>query len=515
MWKMAGNSGSPPNGSYRLSTQDSTFIYAESSNGPLHIGSVGFFEGQVDFNGLQSHLEERIHLVPRYRQRLIEIPFNVGHALMEDDPDFSIEHHTFRHQLPDGLSEAEALADMMAVYQIPLDRKRPLWEIHSFENLEGNRTAILWKVHHCLVDGVSGVELLKVMYDFRAEPEDIPPPPKAWKPKQPSSVFRLFAEAVRDQISGTVSSAVSNAVEMFEDPAGTAERGRRLASATRQMAELSTRKIVATPWNATPISQERIVAWSRQSFADFRAIRTAFGGSVNDVVLTMLTEAAARYLQHHGYPAEGQQLCVGCPVNVRHKDERTALGNRVSMMFPTAPAEPMDVVERLGLINEETERIKATGAAQALEAMMGLSDSIPPVLMGSASRMVTSMMDAAGAMAKWSGWKPAPDRFGLPAIGINFIATNVPGVQVPQYLNGHTCQDMIPLIPLAATTGYGVAILSYYRNLYFGMMAEPRVMPDVALMKAFVDEVFAELKSRCAQRSSPTTSPMQNDARSA
>jgi len=258
---------------------------------------------------------------------------------------------------------------------------------------------------------------------------------------------------------------------------------------------------VATPWNSTPVTQERIVTWSRQSFADFRAIRSAFGGSVNDVVLAMLTEGAARYLHHHGYAVEGQQLCIGCPVNVRHKDERSSLGNRVSMMFPTAPAAPMDIVERLKLIHEETERIKAAGSAQALEAMMQLSDAIPPSMIGPASRVATTMLDVAGRLAKWTDWKPRPGGFGLPAFGINFIATNVPGVQVPQYINGHVCLDMVPLVPLGATMGYAVAILSYYRHLYFGMMADPRVMPDVALMKAFVDDAFAELKRRCAEKS--------------
>src|SRR5713226_7399676 len=497
---MAENSVAPPASGYRLSTQDATFIYAESQNGPLHIGSVGIFEGRVDFNGLLGHFEERIHLVPRYRQRLVEVPFNVAHAMMEDDPEFSLDNHLFRHELADGISEGDALAEMMETYQTPLERTHPLWQLHSFENLEGNRTALVWKVHHCLVDGVSGVELLKVMYDFRAEPEDIPPPAQPWVAARPSSIVRRFAEGVRNQIQTAVNSTISAAVEMVEEPAKVAERARMLGEATRLMAELVTRRIVATPWNSTPIGQERIVAWSKQSFADFRAIRSAFGGSVNDVVLAMLTEGAARYLKHHGYAVEGQKLCIGCPVNVRHREERSALGNRVSMMFPTALAEPMDVVARLKLINEETERIKAAGSAQALEAMMGLSDTIPPSMIGPAARAATTMLDAAGRIASWSRWKPRPDGFGLPAMGINFIATNVPGVQVPQYVNGHLCLDMVPLVPLAATMGYGVAILSYYRSLYFGMMAEPRVMPDVALMKAFVDDAFAELKARCAAK---------------
>ena len=497
----------PSVASYRLSTQDATFIYGESQSGPLHIGSIGLFEGRIDFNALIGHFEERIHLVPRYRQRLIEVPLNLAHAMMEDDPEFSFDNHVHLHQLPDAMSEADALAEMMRVYQKPLERKHPLWELHTFHNLDGNRTALMWKVHHCLVDGVSGVELLKVMYDFRAEPENIPQPPEPWVPARPSSVIRRLAEAMRDQIQGAVSSTINATVEAIEDPASVAERARLLTQASRVMTELATRRIVATPWNSIPVTQERIVAWTRKPFTDFRAIRSAFGGSINDVVLAMLTEAAARYLEHHGYPVEGQQLCIGCPVNVRHKDEKSSLGNRVSMMFPTAPAAPMDVVERLKLITEETERIKAAGSAQALEAIMQLSDAIPPTMIGPAARAATTLIDVAGRLAKWTDWKPRPDGFGLPAVGINFVATNVPGVQVPQYVNGHVCLDIVPLVPLGATMGYGVAILSYDKSLYFGMTADPRIMPDIALMKAFADDAFAELKRRGVEKSAEKAEP--------
>ncbi|MGH7248385.1 MAG: WS/DGAT domain-containing protein, partial [Pseudomonadota bacterium] len=252
--------------------------------------------------------------------------------------------------------------------------------------------------------------------------------------------------------------------------------------------------------NAGVVTERREIAWTRQSFADFRAIRQAFGGSVNDVVLTILTEGAARYLDHHGYKGRGEELCIGCPVNVRHRDERSALGNRVSMMFPTAPAEPKDVVERLRLIAAETERIKQSGSAQSLESLMRLAEGVPPTLIAMGSRIATGAIDAAAALAKFSGWKPTAGGFALPASMINFVATNVPGVQVPLYLLGHRCLDMIPLVPLGATLGYSVAILSYNQSLYFGMMAEPRLTPDVALMRAYVDEAFAELRRRGQER---------------
>jgi diacylglycerol O-acyltransferase / wax synthase len=483
--------------SYRLSTQDATFIYAESDSGPLHIGSIGFFEGEIGIDGLLRHLEARIHLVPRYRQRLVQVPLNLAHAMMEDDPNFSVEHHVFHHDLAPGLNEAQALDEMMLIYEKPLDREKPLWEMHLYNGLEGGRTAVMWKVHHCLVDGVSGVELLKVMYDFKRDPDPVPPPEEAWVPAPGSKPVERVLDAARDLMRSAMNGLRESTRDLLNDTNSPAKTAKGMAAAAGAIGELASRRLAATPWNAAVVTQSRQIAWTRQSFADFRAIRTAFGGSVNDVVLTILTEGAARYLKHHGYDNHERVLCIGCPVNVRHRDERTALGNRVSMMFPAVPAEPTDVVERLRLINGETERIKESGSAQSLEMMMRVGDAIPPAMIAAASRAATMALDAAAALVRTSGWAPRPGGFGLPAAGINFIATNVPGVMVPQYLCGHLCLDMIPLVPLGATLGYGVAILSYNQYLYFGLMAEPRMMPDVALMRAFVDEAFAELRRRC------------------
>jgi diacylglycerol O-acyltransferase len=483
--------------SYRLSTQDATFIYAESDSGPLHIGSIGLFEGEIAFDALLRHIEDRIHLVPRYRQRLIEVPLNLAHAMMEDDPNFSVENHVFRHELAPGLSEAQALDEMMLVFEKPLDRARPLWEMHLYNGLEGGRTAVMWKVHHCLVDGVSGVELLKVMYDFKRDPDPVEPPDEAWVPQPGSKPMERVLDAARDLMRSAMNGLREGTRELLNNSNSAAKTAKSMAAAASAMGALASRRLATTPWNAGVVTQSRQVSWTRQSFADFRAIRTAFGGSINDVVLTILTEGAARYLRHHGYENHDRVLCIGCPVNVRHRDERTALGNRVSMMFPAVPAEPTDVVERLRLINGETERIKESGSAQSLEMLMRFSDAIPPAMIAGVSRAATMALDAAAALTRSSGWTPRPGGFGLPAAGINFIATNVPGVMVPQYLCGHLCLDMVPLVPLGAALGYGVAILSYNQYLYFGLMAEPRMLPDVALMRAFVDEAFAELRRRC------------------
>jgi WS/DGAT/MGAT family acyltransferase len=489
---------------YRLSTQDATFIYADTTNGPLHIGSILIFDGKVDFDRFVTHVESRLHLVPRYRQRLIQVPFNLSHALLEDDPNFRVENHVFRHILRPGMNHNEAIEEMLRHYVVPLDYSRPLWEMHSFENLEGARTAIISKVHHALVDGVSGVELLKVMFDLKPNPDPIEPPSEPWQAEEPSSPIRRFIEAVRDATTTPIAAAMETSRDLMSDPEGFADQARSIVDGLSSLTEMMNRRIVTTPWNSGLVGQRRSLASSVMSFGDFRAIRNSFGGSINDVVLTILSEAAARYLQHHGYAANGQ-LCIACPVNVRHKEEQSTLGNRVSMMFPMLPAEPMDLVERLRYVNSETEKIKKAQTPQALERVMALSDAIPPALLGVGSRVSTAAINTMSSLFKLSGYRPRPDGYLMPTLGFNFIATNVPGVQVPQYLFGYKCLEQIPLVPCGANLGFGVAILSYNQTLNFGMSADPNLMPDVSLMKYFVDEVFSELKNRARIEESEKT----------
>jgi diacylglycerol O-acyltransferase / wax synthase len=228
-------------------------------------------------------------------------------------------------------------------------------------------------------------------------------------------------------------------------------------------------------------------------------IRNAFGGTVNDIVVAVLAEGAARYLKHHGYSTDGF-LRLGCPASVRRTEEQTDLGNRVSMMFPTVPAAPMDMVERLRVVGEENYQIKADGLPQELERLTALADLVPPALMVGVARLGIMAMGTVGAIARASGWRPRPDGFLMRPPGFHFVATNVPGVQVPLYLAGHRCAAHIGLVPIGGNLGLGVAIVSYNGDLCYGMVADPDLVPDLALMKAYVEQVFAELKSEAEKR---------------
>ncbi len=483
---------------HRLTGQDATFIYGESHNGPLHIGSFSFFEDEITYLELLRHFESKLHLVPRYRQRLVEVPFNLDHATLKNDPDFKIENHVKFYQLPADASEAQLMETALAVFRKPLDRKRPLWEVHLFNGFKGNRSVLMWSIHHCLVDGVSGMELLNVVMDFRPGPPAAETKAERWSPKRiPGPIRQLFGVAL-DRAQEQVD-AIRRLTQTAPNVRSLVGELRTDAGTVARLAQQMARPIAATPWNASFVSQERTLAWLRTSFTDIREIRTAFGGTMNDVILTMLSEGAARYLRYHDI-RPGAPFRIGCPVNVRHDHENGALGNRVSMMFPELPSEPMDPVARLKLVTAETQRIKEAGEPQALERLMSYSESAPPAIVATLAGMVSTGMDAAASLQRYiPAWaKPA-----APAPGINFIATNVPGAQVPLYLAGHRMVDYIGLLPLGGNLGFGVPIVSYNQNLYFTMMAEPNLMPDPDRMKSLVEQVFEDLKRAAVAQSAP------------
>ncbi len=478
--------------SHRLSTQDASFLYNETPTGPLHVGLLQTFEGEIEFDRLVEHFARRIHLLPRYRQRLIFAPFNLAHATLEDDPEFELRNHLEHHRLPSGAADAELAKAAMRANEPALDRSRPLWELHLFRGLKDGRSALLWKIHHCIVDGVSALQLIATAMDLR--PDAAPPAPeeKPWAPaKLPDSSKSLLDAAIA--LVQSRLEEVREAGRLLSSPTDLAERSAAMASAAAQMFQMMSRPIVAAPWNLGLVSRARALAWLRVSFGDLRAIRSALGGTVNDVVLTILSEGAARYLKHHEVAAGYLPLRIGCPVNVRRESEARAMGNRVSMMFPELTATPMDLIERYRSVVRETERIKAAREPQGMDLLTATADSVSPSLQNLNSRITNTAIEAATAFDGFTGG--IARMIAGPPIGVNFIATNVPGAQVPMYLAGRRMLDFVGLVPLAGTFGYGVAIVSYNQSLFFGLMAEPRMMPDVEFMKSCIAGAFEELKT--------------------
>lgn len=477
----------------RLTNQDAGFLYGETASGPMHGGGLAIIDGELDFDTVYQHIESRIHLVPRYRQRLVMVPFNLAHPKWVDDPDFDLRNHVKAHQLPKGSSLEDGIKAALELMELLLPRERPLWLMYVISGVE-DRTLLLQLSHHAMVDGASGIDITMVLFDLQPNPAP-PLPAEPWNPEPLPSPADLASEAVMEMVRSIGSANPLQALNLGSD------RVELLRRAAESMTRFVAEPVITAPWNAGNVGPKRDFSWRKFNFADFREIRSAFGGTVNDVVLAVMSEAAARYLQAHEERTVGQHLRIMCPVNVRREDEHGALGNRVSAIFPMFDAEPMDIDERLRKVRWETEQIKHNREAQAMELMMESAPSIPPVAMAP-TLLVGTQWDPTRAAADFP--LPVPPSFAprLPMVGYNFTCTNVPGVQMPQYIAGHEILDQLGMMILTGSVGYSVVVQSYNQSLYINLICDPRLMPDVELMASEVESVFDELL-QAARQSEP------------
>ena len=317
----------------RLTNQDASFLYGETASGPMHGSSFCVFEGAIPFETVLEQIGRRLDLVPRYRQKLAFVPFNLAHARWVDDPDFKLENHIKLRKLPLGSSVKDAIQVGVELAEPLMPRDRPLWTTYVLEGVP-DRTVLLFLGHHAMIDGASGVDIFSVLMDADPNAEQRPPPP-AWEAEPVPGTLELLGEAFSDNLRALVEQNPLLA------PRWDRSRNEMLRRGTEVMTRMTTTPVIGAPWNASPVGPKRMFAWTKYRLAEFRSIRTAFGGTVNDVVLTAVVEAAARYLRFHNENTRGQQMRVMCPVNVRREDERGTLGNRVSAMFPMFQAEPL------------------------------------------------------------------------------------------------------------------------------------------------------------------------------
>jgi diacylglycerol O-acyltransferase len=477
----------------RLSTQDASFLYGESASGPMHISSIYVLEGELPFEDVLEHFARRIHLVPAYRRRLALVPMNLAHPTWEDDPEFDLANHVRRCDLPPGSSLEDGIDAAIELNEHMLDRRRPLWEVHVLSGVPG-RTLILQKTHHAMIDGASGIEITTIIYDLDPKGGNAPPPPEApWAPEPVPGPVRRMRSAVRDNLR-TLRGNVRDWFDPGRSPLTEAggERARLLARAVRILQRFVTRPVLTAPFNAGLVGPRRRLRFMKKSFGEIREIRRALGGTINDVVLAVVSEGVARYLDAHGERTAEQYLRIMCPVNVRTESEEGALGNRVSAIFPVLPAWPMAIDKRLTAVCAETNRIKDEQEAQALALLTSGESSVWPVALAP-TQLVGTPLDPTRVLARWPlpvlpdlGWRP-------PNYGINFVVTNVPGVQVPQYLKGHEVTDTIGVLVLTGNVGFSVTILSYNQQLFFCLICEPRLLPDLEVLLGAMDGAFDEL----------------------
>jgi WS/DGAT/MGAT family acyltransferase len=460
----------------RLTEADASFIYMESASGPMHISSVYVLDGELDFDKLMHRFEARIHLVPAYRRKLAQVPFGLGHPEWVDDPDFDLSNHVRKYSLPPGTSLEEGIDKAVELNEPMLDRSKPLWEIVMLEGVPG-KTLLLQMTHHAMIDGASGIELTMILYDIDPNAPEPDPTQDNWEPTPAPNPVELMTRAVQE-----------NKTNQWQ----------LIRKATDIFTRFVSQPAITAPFNAGAVSPKRKVNWLKKPFAEIREIRRSLGGTINDVVLAVISESIARYLEIHNENTKNQHMRIMCPVNVRTEDQQGGLGNQVSAIFPMLPAWSMPCLERLEAVVKETMRIKEEQEAQALTVFQQNLPVMPPVGMA-ASQLVGTAFDPT-ALAARVPLPPMPNT-GIrpPNPGFNFTCTNVPGIQVPQYMCGLEVTDTVGLLVLTGNTGFSATILSYNQQLFFSLICEPRLLPDLELITQGIDDVFQELLAAASE----------------
>ena len=470
----------------RLTAADASFLYTETASGPMHISSIIILDGELSFEDVYEHIDERLHMLPAYRRKIAQVPMNLAHPTWVDDDNFDLGNHIIDHLLPEGAELDDAIAAAVKINEPLLDRGKPLWMTHVIRGVPG-KTLLLHETHHCMIDGASGVELMAIIYDFDPDGDEVPPPEAEWSPQQTPSPAVLFNEAFNENMGEL---ARTDWAERFRPPS--AEQQNLMQQAGRVMTDFMRKPAITAPFNAGMVGPRRELSWMRQSFDEIREIRRAFGGTINDVVLTVVSEAVASYLAEEGEDTVDRYIRVMCPVNVRTEDQKGALGNRVSAIFPVLPAWQMPARQRLAAVTTETERIKANQDAQALTMMQEGAPQPWPV-----AQWPSQLVGTAFDPTRLAATAPAPIMPTVgprpPNMGVNFVCTNVPGAQVPQYLKGRMVTDQIGLLILQGNVGFSVTVLSYNKTLFFGFVCEPRLLPNIQRIATSAEASFTAL----------------------
>ncbi len=453
----------------RLTGLDATFLHLEEGGAHMHVGSCMVFEGQAPaYEDFAAHLEARLHLVPRYRQKLAFVPLGQGRPVWVDDPHFNPGYHIRHTALPHPAGMEELRALVGRVLSQRLDRSKPLWEVWLVDRVAGDRFALVSKTHHCLVDGISGVDIATVLFDLEADPPAglVPPPERPWIPRPEPSPAALLAEAVLERAGGPLD-AVRDAAGALVRPGETASRAQAVLGGLGAVAR-SGLTAPPSPYNV-PIGPHRRFAWVEGDLSRFRAIKTALGGSVNDVVLTVVTGALREHLISRGRNVDALTLRAMVPVSVRAEADRGALGNRVSTMYAPLPVHASDPGERFRLVREAMAGLKESGQAVGAEVLTRLTGFAPPTVMAQAARL------------------QARQRM------FNLTVTNVPGPQFPLYLQGRRLERLFPQVPLGGGAALGIAIMSYDGTINFGLLGDYDAMDDLDLVAALLETAIEEL----------------------
>lgn len=456
----------------RLSAQDASFLYAESPVAHMHVGSLIVAEdGGFSEQEFTDHINSRLHFVPRFRKKLAWVPYSQGRPVWIDDPHFDIRFHVRYTGLPKPGGMDEALRLMGRIMSIPLDRARPLWELWVFDLPDG-RKGMIQKTHHCLIDGISGVDLGTVLLDMGPEPAPTKAP--EWTPAPAPSGWQLLADTWRDRAQRM--SHPVGFVQTVREALDRSETWDKIEEATQGLVTLGRTALERAPDTSlnVPIGAHRRFDVVRADLGDIKTIKQCHDCKVNDVVLAAVGGGLRRILAARGDDPDGLVLKIAVPVSVRTKAQRGTYGNQVSLMTADLPVGESDHILRLKQIAQDTAGKKEAKQAAGADFFVKLMEYSPPTVLSLAARAV--------------GFQRM----------VNLVVTNVPGPQMPLYLLGGKLIEGFPYVPLIGSMAVGVAVLSYDGKLNFGLTGDWDAVPDLHLFGEGITATIDELKAGCS-----------------
>jgi len=441
----------------RLTALDTTFLHLEEhSTAHMHVASVMIFEGTAPApQELVDHVMSRLHLVPRYRQRLAFVPLDQGRPVWADDPYFNPRYHIRHTALPKPADDAALKRLAGRLFSQRLDRSKPLWEIWLVEQMSDDRFAMIAKTHHALVDGVSGVDITTVLFDTSPDPMPVSGPPENWTARPLPGSAKLLGEALRERMTvpGEMGRGARALLRAPRKVAGQVKDGLVSIGATT-LAGINA-PAPDSPFNVE-IGPHRRYTFLDADLAEFKAIKDSLGGTLNDVVLSVVSLALGRYLRDQlSVRTKGLELKAMVPVSVRSDAERGALGNRVAAMWAPLPVGIENPAENLRHVSKAMADLKSSGQAVGAQVLTNLAGFAPPTILSQAARL------------------QARQRF------FNLVVTNVPGPQFPLYILGRRLQILYPVVPLARRQALGVAVMSYDGHLGFGLLGDFDALPEL------------------------------------
>ena len=448
----------------RLTPLDASFLHLEDSNQPMHVGCVMIFDGDApEYDDFVGHVRSRLSMVPRYRQKLAPVPLGQGRPKWVDDDDFDICFHVRSTAVPAPGTERELKRLAARVFATNLDREKPLWEMWLVDGLSGGRFAVVSKTHHAIVDGVSGMDILSVL--FAPDDEEQRRESHEWQPQPAPGGLHLLAEALVER--ATQPAEIFRGIRaVVRRPVKVARKAFEYAVGAGALAWAGLQPAPRTPYNARMVGSNRRFTWVRGNLDDVKSIKNAMGGTVNDVILTVVTRALRKHLLERGEDIDGLTMKAFVPVSMRSDEDRGGekLGNQVGGIIAPLPVGCPNPQQCLDQISEAMGGLKKSGQPVGAQALTELTGFAPPNLIDQAVRL------------------PIPQRF------VNLVVTNVPGPQFPLHMAGRELLDIFPLVPIGNNMNLGIAIVSYNGTIDFGLVGDYSALPDLDKL----GELFAE-----------------------